>query len=958
MVGIITQSTTLNSFWSISFCVLALGLHGYATYLAAQRYREALGRAWPGPAFKGGTPGEVATHLALLVLSCLLLPFFAVASFLRVGNYGNDGVKLGRDHALNPNLDAWCRKVRNPVVRRLWTNCVPLAQTVFLAAAFLLLLPETLLTAVEVDYGYKTSDAVWSSDVDFLFGEDRPHTSDVMASINLTNTVANGSRVLVPTVRPPPGGGGWGADHSVSLAFVNFALGLLTFSVRYASVFWYTNKALTVVFALQLLAMSLTGLLGYSAFGCQYKVCRNHRLYINVDLSLGCGVSLALYFLGSAVMLLSTMIVFEYGSHYFAEKLRIVERKHRSHHQQEENYVKKTIVVNSGCQGYVPHSCAMAALVGLAVCKGPLMYDLVNLYRPTRDGLVLTGLVAEVCYMILWIALWFGLTIKQRWQFRILDYVPLGKPLFMIHDDQVMKNPTFDRSSGNGDGGGGHSLEMQDVGVGVGGSRSGGRRGHNRDSPPGYLEALSNGYGEVTPDHDVAHSEAGTEESDPTNPGDMDCLSSLPHGGGARRKVRPGGRRHGGQRVTFDDSVHSTDRRASGGDYGGTGDTGGGGQSAPPRHLNVKVDVHDNMKTSHPAAASAMGYHGDGSSSGDASAAGSGGVKMRRQNGKGDNTLTREYRNSIRSKCDDLYAVVDHSQQKSNSLNNLSRDVEGAAAPPSTAVAADPLPTLMSSFRDKLKESSRTASTYREQRRNMQLGQYGSLERDPGADSPTHTTTTTTAPATVMINGIGGGSSSTDLDRPDGDRRRPAVDADLGDITLRLDDSLDSGVRSSKQGSTVSGSDDDHHHHHDHHNHSFQHAHHHHNNNSPHQGSQYYTPKPPGSLANSTFESESGSSLPSIRENGQLSVVPPCSVSSSSPSDKPPRQLGKMDYLSIDKAGHVYSRHLNVVPRTKAEIGRRDSANYSLTSSQETSSNDSDHGQGLCSQNANASKPK
>ncbi|KAL8607990.1 hypothetical protein ACOMHN_005545 [Nucella lapillus] len=157
MVGIITQSTSLNSFWSISFCVLALGLQGYATYLAAQRYREASGRAWPGPASKGGTPGEVATHLALLILACLLLPFFVAASFLRVGNYANDGVKLGRDHALNPNLDAWCPRLKPPWARRAWSNCVPLAHTVYLAAAFLLLLPDTLLTAVEVDYGYKTS---------------------------------------------------------------------------------------------------------------------------------------------------------------------------------------------------------------------------------------------------------------------------------------------------------------------------------------------------------------------------------------------------------------------------------------------------------------------------------------------------------------------------------------------------------------------------------------------------------------------------------------------------------------------------------------------------------------------------------------------------------------------------------------------------------------------------------
>ncbi|KAL8596402.1 hypothetical protein ACOMHN_047461 [Nucella lapillus] len=772
-------------------------------------------------------------------------------------------------------------------------------------------------------------DAVWSSDVDFLFGEDRAHVSDVMGSINVSRRVANGSRVVVPTVRPPPGG--WGSQHSMSLAFVIFVLGLLTFSVRYASVFWYTNKALTAVFGLQLLAMTLTGVLGYPAFACLYKVGRNQPLYLNVHLALGCGVTLALYLLGSAVMVLSTVTVFEYGAHYFAEKLRIVERKHR---QNPENLVKQTLVVHSGCQGYVPHSCAMGALVALALCKGPLLYDLVNLYRPTQDGLVLTGVVVEACYMILWIALWFGLTVKQRWQFRILDYVPLGKPLFMIHDHhRVMKNPTFDGGCGDG---GSHSLEMQDA------PRAGRRAGSSRESPPGYLEAL--GSGNVTPDHDVTNSEAGTEESDPAHPNDVladpDCLPALVTGGGARRKTRPGGRRHGGQRVTFDDSARPRDRRASSGDLRATGDAGSRHLAPSSTHIHVTADVHNNNVRSYnpAAAAAAVGHHGDGS--GDTSAPG---VTLRRASGaqQDGGALNREYRNSLRSKCDDLYTLVDHGH-KSSSLNNLSRDMaEGGGGG-----GGDPLPTLMSSFRDKVRESCRSASSYRQQqqRRHLQLAHCSSLDapaRDPSPHTPT-------PPPGAMVNGVGGGSS-TELDHrhQDGDKRRPLVgEADLGDITLRLDDSLDSGVRSSKQGSTLS--DDDH-------NHSFQNHHHNHHHPPPphpYPGPHYSHKAPGGSLNNSgALESDSGS-LPSIRENGQLAV--PAACAAPPVSDKPPRQLGsgsKMDYLSIDKGGQAYSRRLRVsVPGTKAEIGRRDSANYSLTSSQETSSNDSDHGQGLCSQ--------
>ena len=715
------------------------------------------------------------------------------------------------------------------------------------------------------------------------------------------------------------------------------------------------------MFALQLLALTLTATFGYSAFSCLYKVCYNGDVYVNVQLSLACSTSLALYVAGSAVMLLSTMTVFEYGSHYFAEKLRIIERKHRN----PESFVKQTIVVNSGCQGYVPHSCAMAALVAFAACKGPVIYDLVSLYRPTQDRLVLTGLVCEVCYMVLWIALWFGLTVKQRWQFRILDYVPLGQPLFMIQDDQIVKNPTFDRSSGSGDGS--NSLEMAELP-----SRSRRRSRNGGESPPGYQDAVDNGSGDVTPDHDPANSEAGTEDSDTANlndnMADIDCLPSLSgNGGGAMRKVRSRGRRHGGPRVTFDDSVRSNGRRASGG--GGDGDPAAGHSAKPgdgSRHLNVKADVHNNVKAdvhnnvkssgSAVAAAAPPSHSGDGSAGnlsdaraggvGGVGVGGVGGVKLRKQSGQTENTLSREYRNSIRSKCDDFYAVVEHPCPSDN-LNNLSPQPDAAvAAPPSSssssaasssapAASHEPLPTLMSSFRDKVKESSRTASNYREQRRNLQLGNYGSLDRQtaeyPPGPGP---------PAFGLTNGVGGGSLA-DLERQGCDKRRGIVEGELGEVTLRLDDSLDSGVRSSKRGSTVSGSDDDRH------NHSFQHDARNSSSNNP-GGIHHLVPrcnslhKQSNSVANSTFESEN-SSLPSITENRQPGVAGVV-------SDKPPRQLGKMDYLSIDKAGPAFPRSLHLVPRTKAEIGRRDSANYSLTSSQETSSNDSDHGQGLCSQ--------
>ncbi|KAK7466722.1 hypothetical protein BaRGS_00037209, partial [Batillaria attramentaria] len=640
---------------------------------------------------------------------------------------------------------------------------------------------------------FGATQTLWRTDIDFLFTEERAHMSDIMGSINITNVVANssGSRVVVPTPNPPPGG--WGSETSLSLAFVNFVLALLTFGIRYAS----------------LLALFLNSVLGYSAFSCLYKVCYNSPTYINVQLALGCSANLGLYVAGSAVMLISTMTVFEYGSHYFAEKLRIVERKHRGN---GDSFVKQTIV-------------------------GPVIYDLVNLYRPTTDRLVLTGLVCV--YMVLWIALWFCLTVKQRWQFRILDYVPLGQPLFMIQDDQIVKNPTFDRASGSGSGDANTSLEMDSL------PRSR-RRSRTGESPPGYLDVVNNDGDGTVPDHDPANSEEGTEDSDNVNVADgvadIDCLPTLPNGGAMRKGVRHGGRRNGGQRVTFDESVRSnnSDRGAS----GGSGDYAGqlSRQDDGSRHMNVKVDVHNNSLTRPSSGSASAMSHG--------AAGGVGG---------------------------------------------------GGDAPDSRSG-------------DKVKESSRAASSYKEQRRNMQLGNYGSLDRQnleypassSGAGAPPSTSAAVTNGVRDIDLGAGGGLNVLQDRDNYSDKRRGIVEGELGEVTLRLDDSMDSGVRSSKRGHKQSN------------------------------------------LTNSTFESEN-SSLPSITENGQLNIAG-VSGADKTGGGGGRHGGGKMDYLTIDKAGeHGFPRHLHIVPR-KAEIGRRDSANYSLTSSQETSSNDSDHGQGLCSQ--------
>ena len=156
MIGNIVRRSSLNTFGSICYCVFTLGIHSYACYSSINRYKESETREWPGPR---GKPVESGALLGLTVLSLILMPGFCVACFFRIGNLANDGVKLGRDHALGGlnSQGGNNESTRLDRLKRAWRHVCPVAQSLHMIAAFLLLLPDTLLTAVEVKHEYKST---------------------------------------------------------------------------------------------------------------------------------------------------------------------------------------------------------------------------------------------------------------------------------------------------------------------------------------------------------------------------------------------------------------------------------------------------------------------------------------------------------------------------------------------------------------------------------------------------------------------------------------------------------------------------------------------------------------------------------------------------------------------------------------------------------------------------------
>lgn len=152
MVELKPRSTSWNSLWSIIYCAIVLCLQGYISYRAISTFQDSLMDKW-----KDNFPSALSARLALTILSLILTPIFIITCLFKVGNYANDGYKLGRDHALCQIEGNFVDKFTSESWRKLWQNFVPFSQTLHVIIAFFLLLPETLVESAEIYYGHKPS---------------------------------------------------------------------------------------------------------------------------------------------------------------------------------------------------------------------------------------------------------------------------------------------------------------------------------------------------------------------------------------------------------------------------------------------------------------------------------------------------------------------------------------------------------------------------------------------------------------------------------------------------------------------------------------------------------------------------------------------------------------------------------------------------------------------------------
>ncbi|XP_023246352.1 protein tincar [Copidosoma floridanum] len=218
----------------------------------------------------------------------------------------------------------------------------------------------------------------------------------------------------------------------VTLEYLNYAMALVVYTVRYPAVFWATNKALGTIFSVQLVANSAQSLLTYAGMSVLYKVqvlgplkvlplLRRRAIPTASALSNFLGdrifllnphVTLVLFALSSLlVVICSSMVMYLYAYGRYATFLN-QERERRV-------ILAKESRAEDTSWTYITHPAALCVFLAIGICSAPLLYDYSVVYRGSLDGAVLACMLACVAHLGFWLMLWLALAVKRRWTFKV-----------------------------------------------------------------------------------------------------------------------------------------------------------------------------------------------------------------------------------------------------------------------------------------------------------------------------------------------------------------------------------------------------------------------------------------------------------------------------------------------------------------------------------------------------------
>ena len=248
--------------------------------------------------------------------------------------------------------------------------------------------------------------------MDFLYGPKRISTR---LTFNFSSIIAERMRNnMTVDLQPVVPFDGW-QFSLVTPEYANWVFAMIVFAIRYATVFWSSSRLFSSIFSLQIMSVAINSMFTFCGISILYKFKFNEDLfyYPKITLVLPHVSVLVLFVLFFLVMCCSTCVIFTYGYNHYKREHDAFMTKYRP------PILRPRVVGQPTCYGYTPHILATAILILIVSLKAPLLTDYMNWYRHTRDRLILSCVVVDACYMLFWIILWFGFTLKHDWKFKI-----------------------------------------------------------------------------------------------------------------------------------------------------------------------------------------------------------------------------------------------------------------------------------------------------------------------------------------------------------------------------------------------------------------------------------------------------------------------------------------------------------------------------------------------------------
>nr|CAH7721515.1 unnamed protein product [Callosobruchus chinensis] len=245
-----------------------------------------------------------------------------------------------------------------------------------------------------------------------------------------------------------------GFGSPVSIEYLNLALALIIYSVRYPAIFWATNKCLGLIFSFQLLINGLHTLVSFAGMSILYKVhvlgpakalpllSHNVRIYSFAGDSpflLNPEVTFAMYILSTLLVLASSIVLYFYGHTRFNAFLN---------HQRESKLITlKEGAGSSQLWSYFTHCAALCVLLSIGVCNAPLIHDYTVVYKGSLDDVTLVCIIGGILHLFFWIVIWLFLTVKQKWVFKVRitighATVRESRSLRLVHDVHLNSHRT------------------------------------------------------------------------------------------------------------------------------------------------------------------------------------------------------------------------------------------------------------------------------------------------------------------------------------------------------------------------------------------------------------------------------------------------------------------------------------------------------------------------------------